>query len=475
MTLVKIFLNSVISTKGAKCVLLDVKDFYLNTPMARYEYMRIKLTDIPEEIIIEYNLHEKATNDGYVYIEIQKGMYGLPQAGIIAQQLLEKRLEKVGYHQSKIVPGLWTHETRDICFTLVVDDFAIKYTKQEDAEHLINAIQKDYNITIDWDATKYIGLTIEWDYANQKVHLHMPGYLDKALLRFKHEMPKSKQNSPHPHVKPQYGAKAQYAAEVDSSPSLGKEETKYIQAVMGTLLYYARAVDSTILTALSAIAIEQAKPTEQTRAKVKQLLDYCATQEEAVLTYHASNMILAVHSDAGYCNETKSRSRAGGHFFLSNDVNNPPNNGAILTIATIIKAVMSSAAEAELGALFINAKEAVFLRQILTEMGHPQPRTPIMTDNSTAEGVINQKIQPKRTKAMDMRFHWLRDREAQGQFNIYWRPGKTNLADYFTKHHPPIHHVNVRSEFLSKIKDLAEARRMRVELGQTKSKFQKAD
>jgi hypothetical protein len=475
MTLVKNFLNSVISTKGAKCVLLDVKDFYLNTPMARYEYMRIKLTDIPEEIIIEYNLHEKATNDGYVYIEIQKGMYGLPQAGIIAQQLLEKRLEKVGYHQSKIVPGLWTHETRDICFTLVVDDFAIKYTKQEDAEHLINAIQKDYNITIDWDATKYIGLTIEWDYANQKVHLHMPGYLDKALLRFKHEMPKSKQNSPHPHVKPQYGAKAQYAAEVDSSPSLGKEETKYIQAVMGTLLYYARAVDSTILTALSAIAIEQAKPTEQTRAKVKQLLDYCATQEEAVLTYHASNMILAVHSDAGYCNETKSRSRAGGHFFLSNDVNNPPNNGAILTIATIIKAVMSSAAEAELGALFINAKEAVFLRQILTEMGHPQPRTPIMTDNSTAEGVINQKIQPKRTKAMDMRFHWLRDREAQGQFNIYWRPGKTNLADYFTKHHPPIHHVNVRSEFLSKIKDLAEARRMRVELGQTKSKFQKAD
>jgi hypothetical protein len=98
-----------------------------------------------------------------------------------------------------------------------------------------------------------------------------------------------------------------------------------------------------------------------------------------------------------------------------------------------------------------------------------------MTDNSTADGVINQKIQPKRTKAMDMRFHWLRDREAQGQFKIYWRPGKNNLADYFTKHHPPLHHVNVRSEFLSKIKDLADARRMRVKLGQTKSKFQKAD
>jgi hypothetical protein len=154
---------------------------------------------------------------------------------------------------------------------------------------------------------------------------------------------------------------------------------------------------------------------------------------------------------------------------LSNNDHHPPNNGAIMTNATIIKAVMSSAAEAELGALFLNAKEGVYLRQILTEMGHPQPRTPLQTDNTTAEGVINNKIQPKRTKAMDMRFHWLRDREAQGQFRIHWRPGKTNLADYFTKHHPPAHHVNVRTEFLTKVKDLAEDRRQRRNNGQTKS------
>jgi hypothetical protein len=128
---------------------------------------------------------------------------------------------------------------------------------------------------------------------------------------------------------------------------------------------------------------------------------------------------------------------------------------------------MSSAAEAELGALFLNAKEGVYLKQILTKMSHLQPRTPLQTDNMTAEGVINNKIQPKRTKAMDMRFHWLRDREAQGQFQIHWRPGKTNLADYFTKYHPPAHHVNVRTEFLTKVKDLAEARRQRLNKGQT--------
>ena len=94
--------------------------------MAQFEYMWLKLTDIPERIIIEYKLREIATEDGYVYCEIRKGMYGLPQAGIIAQELLQECLAQVGYHQSKIVPGLWTHETRDICFTLVVDDFAIK-------------------------------------------------------------------------------------------------------------------------------------------------------------------------------------------------------------------------------------------------------------------------------------------------------------------------------------------------------------
>ena len=244
-----------------------------------------------------------------------------------------------------------------------------------------------------------------------------------------------------------------------------------MQAVAGTLLYYARAVDNTILTALSAIATEQANPTEKTLAKVKQLLDYCATQEDAVIAYNASKMILTVHSDAGYCNEKNSRSRAGGHFYLSNGDDDSPNNGAILTLATIIKAVMSSAAEAELGALYLNAREAVYLRQILTEMGHPQPRTPIQTDNSTAEGVINNKIQPKRTKAMDMRYHWLRDREAQDQLRIHWKPGKTNLADYFTKHHPPMHHVNVRADFLTKVRDLAEARRQKTQ-GQTKSTSQ---
>ena len=165
-------------------------------------------------------------------------------------------------------------------------------------------------------------------------------------------------------------------------------------------------------------------------ARTKHLLDYIASQEDAVLMYSASDMVLAVHSDAGYHSKPKARSRAGGHFFLSTNADITPNNGIILNIAQIIRAVMSSAEEVELGGLFINAKEAVHIRNILTEMGHPQPPTPIQTDNSTANGVINNKIQQKQTKAMDMWFHWIRDRETILQLRFHWRPGTRKLADY---------------------------------------------
>ncbi len=92
---------------------------------------------------------------------------------------------------------------------------------------------------------------------------------------------------------------------------------------------------------------------------------------------------------------------------------------------------MSSAAEAELGAMYINALKAVKERMVLDVMGHKQPATPVQVDNSTAEGIVNKWVQPKRTKAMDMHFHWLRDCSInQKQFRFYWCPGPTNHADY---------------------------------------------
>jgi hypothetical protein len=104
---------------------------------------------------------------------------------------------------------------------------------------------------------------------------------------------------------------------------------------------------------------------------------------------------------------------------------------------------MSSATEAELAVLYIMVHKAVYIRIILEEMGHKQPPTPIQTNNAMADAVINGKVQPKHTKAMDMHFHWLRDRECHQQFKSFWRTGKTNYADYWTKHHSTAHHVNI--------------------------------
>ncbi len=269
----------------------------------------------------------------------------------------------------------------------------------------------------------------------------MPGYVERALARSGHLIPKILQHQPHKHAVPTYGATIQYAKDNNATKLLSKEEKKYIQQVLSVFLYYSRAVDSTMLTALSSIASTQAKPTEETMENIKLFLDYAASHQDAILTYQTSDMVLIIHSNASYLSKPKARSCARGHFFMSSEDTNPHNNGAVLNIAQLFKAVMSLAAEAELGALYINAREAVPMRQLLTEMGHIQPCTPIQTNNSMACGVFNSNIQPRQTKAMDMRFHRLRCHEAQHQFCFYWAPGKSNLGDYWTKHHCAVHHI----------------------------------
>ena len=129
---------------------------------------------------------------------------------------------------------------------------------------------------------------------------------------------------------------------------------------------------------------------------------------------------------------------------MSNESTILQNYGAVLNIAHNLKHVMTSATEAELATLYIMERESVYIRIIIEELGHKQPPTPIQIDNSMSDAVCNGKVHPKRKKTMDMRFHWLRDRECQQRFRIYSRPGKSNYADYWIKHHPSKHHKNTR-------------------------------
>ena len=148
---------------------------------------------------------------------------------------------------------------------------------------------------------------------------------------------------PFPHTIPLYDAKVQYTKDLDSSPPATKEEEKYARQVVGVLLYYGC---TTILVGLSSLATAQALPTAYTHYLIKWLLDYAATNPDAIITYKKSGMVLATHSDASYLSEPSTRSRVRGHFSCSSDVEDPPDNGAVLNISKILKAVMSSAAEA---------------------------------------------------------------------------------------------------------------------------------
>jgi hypothetical protein len=370
-------------------------------------------------------------------------MYGLKQAGLLANQLLQTRLAPFGYYPARHTPGLWIHKTRPISFTLVVDDFAVKYDGKHHAERLPNALLRTYELTTDWMATVYSGMMLKWDYNTRICDISMPGYVSNILSKFQHDLPKHPQHTPSRYITPVYGAKTQYATR-DETPPLTAQQCLTIQKVTGSVLFYARAVDPTVLMPLNDIATEQTKATEKTQAPKNQMLDYLATHQDATIRYHASGMVLHLHSDASYLSVSNLRSRLGGLFFLGNkSPEQETPNGSILNVAAVIKNVAASAAESEVGACFHNAQSVAPLRVTLTELGHTQQPTPLRTDNSTAYGIVKETIKQKRSKAMDMRYHWLTDRVRQKQFDVYSRPGRENLTDYHTKHHSAQHHKDM--------------------------------
>ncbi len=146
---VKILLNSIISMPNEKFMTIYIKDFFLNTPMECYEYFRMKPALFPKDVIDEYNLCNKVDTNGNVHCKVRRKMYGLPQAGIIVQELPEAHLLKARYTQSKITPGYWKHTWQPISFTLVVDNFGIRYSGKEHVHHLTQVLKQHFQIKED--------------------------------------------------------------------------------------------------------------------------------------------------------------------------------------------------------------------------------------------------------------------------------------------------------------------------------------
>ena len=290
----------------------------------------------------------------------------------------------------------------------------------------------------DWNGCLYCVITLNWHYKEQYVDITIPNYVPNQLLTYGRPPPKRAQYTPFEPRPINYGAKYDTIIHEYPGKLLGDSDKKYIQQVLGSFLYYARAIDMKILLALNDIATQQAKPTESTTKRVHQLLDYMAMHPKAIIRFHASFMILNIHSDASYCSAGRGRSQASGYFFLGSiPVNRQPIklNGNIHITCDILKLVADYAAEAELGTLFINARESKLLRITLHKLGHPKPPTPFHVENTSAVGIVNNTIKRQRSRATEMRYFWLLDQYCQKYLDIYHQPGQENLGNYPTKNH----------------------------------------
>ena len=275
----------------------------------------------------------------------------------------------------------------------------------------------------------------------------MKGYVKQALTELKHIAQTRHQEAPSKIKRPNYGATTQYVDNDDTRP-LTPAEIKKIERALGKFLYYARGIDILMQHALNDIAAENKNCIKATDRAIKHFLDYAHSNPDAKIIFQASNTILNANFDAAYFVAQNARSPAGGCLYCRSK-NGKLFNGAFYCLAKIIKSVMASAMEAKITALFINAQKLVKYCQTLQDMGYPQPPTPICTDSSSACGIINRTMKQKRSKSIDMRWNWLKDKTVnQKQFSISWVSGKTNLADYTTKHYAASHHKQVRPLYI---------------------------
>jgi hypothetical protein len=249
----KIMWNSVINTPSAMFGSANIENMYLEMPLDWYEYMKMPL--LPGDIIAHYKLLEKAL-DGYIYMEIRCGMYRLPQVSILGNKVLNDCL---AWHRCFEVPhtsGLWKHISCPIWFNLCVDDFGVKYVGDDHLQNLFTALQtKTYIIVEDWTGDLYCDdINFDWNYAQCWVDISMPVYVIKNLTWYNHTTQPKPQHclyKPNPIF---YGKDNQVPTQTDESPVLDAAAKQRMQQIVSTFLYYAWAVDPTILMALSAIA-----------------------------------------------------------------------------------------------------------------------------------------------------------------------------------------------------------------------------
>ncbi len=312
------------------------KKIYLMAALDYYEYMKFPMTLFPEWIKKQYNL-ETHTRDGFVFLEIRRMVWGLPQAGILANKLLQKRLAPHGYYKCVNTPGLWRHATHLITFSLVVDNFGIKYMGKEHPDHLIKCLKEKIQTYQRLDRRLLMQHITQVELCGTDTIYFYAGVYQKAIVEIQARW--QIQHCPYSLEPKRYGTDAQSPLPSDDTHKLTNSEIKKVQKIVRSNLYYARAVNMTVLMALSTIASEQTKGTKRTLEKAYQVLDYLATHPNATVKFRASDMIMNIHSDTSYLSERNACSRACGHFFMGSlptDEKPIKLNGTFHTLCSIL-------------------------------------------------------------------------------------------------------------------------------------------
>jgi hypothetical protein len=444
LAVIKLHWHTVVSDRrnhgtNTRYATIDIKDFYLGSTLPKAEWIRIPVANFPEETLVKHSLNQFVVK-GHILFRVDKTMYGHPVAGRIANKDLVDHLAENGYIQDDNIPCLFSHITSNISFTLVVDDFGVKYTHDADLDALVSVLEKKYKISIDRTGAKYIGIRLTWDYSANKLTIDMPNYVSTSITRLCPDGPPRPSRTPGIYLPPKYGA-PNLGPTVDTSPLVSVDDKKFIMEVVGTFLFYARMVDHTMLPAVTFISKKQSAPTEQTLAATHMLLRYAVSHPSHCVTFKACDMVLKVISDGSHLSQENAGSIAGGYHYCGNHSDAPTTlNGAILPVCSSIPTVCGAASETEYAALYVNGQHAYFERVVLESLGYPQAATKLYADNKAAVGIATDSVKLRKSKAIDMRYHWIRDRVRQKIFDVIWAEGKGNDADFFTKLQPSARH-----------------------------------
>jgi hypothetical protein len=452
---VKCFLNSIISDDDCTHITADIKDFYLMHDLDTPEYTAFPVSWIPKANRQEFDAAH-LPDDATLFYRIDKALYGMPQAGMIAQRELTKHLAKHGYIMSRSTPCHYTHQTSGVSFVVWVDDFLIKYNTKDQAsiDHLLDTIRLKYQLTIDLSGSTYLGMTIKRDRILRTLTICMQGYIQRMAKELNLALRPNPPKSPITPTSTTYSTNPQLEP-IDPTPPATDTQKEFLQIICGKLLYYTLAVDPTIQVAVGQIASQQSKATQRTMLAADRLIQYILAHPDAIITYRPSNMILVAHSDASHDSEPMSRSRAGGVYTLGTsnfqgvDTPLPTLNGPVGCLCKLIETVCAGAYESEYAGLYLNATSLESARQTLEDFGYPQPATTIYYDNTVAGDIAYNRCKQRRSKAIARRYHWIQDRIAMGHFDLQWRAGKLNLADFLTKAHPVAHFVKMVPFFVS--------------------------